>query len=90
MCHSLPVLALRTEQGDQRQLRDADHDHDRRERAHGVHEVRCPEAAATLEGAPEAELLDERRGNREPEQREPGDRRQHDQPNQERHRREDE
>jgi hypothetical protein len=90
MRNALPILTLRTEQGDQGQLRHADHDHERGERADGVHEVGCPEATATLERAPEAELLNERGGNGEPEQREPGNCRQHEQPDEERHGREDE
>src|SRR6476469_8263707 len=47
VCDPLPVLALRAKQRDQGQLRHTDDDHDRSERAEGVHVVGRPEPAAT-------------------------------------------
>ena len=90
MRDALPVFALRPEQGDQCQLRDADDDHGRGERADGVHVVGGTEPTPALERRAEAEVLDERRGYRKTEQGQPGNRRQHDQAHEERHRREDE
>ena len=89
MRNPLPVLPLRAEQCDQRQVGDGDDDHERSQSAECVHVVGGGEAAAALEGSAEAEVLDHRCRDGQAEEREPGHRRQHDQPRENRDGRED-
>ncbi len=85
----LPVLPLRAEQCDQRQVGDGDDDHERSQSSECVHVVGGGEPAAALEGVTETEVLDHRGRDRQAEEREPGHRGQHDQPRENRDGRED-
>jgi len=90
MSDALAVVPLRAKEGDQRQLGDADDEHERRERPESVHEVGARELTSALERAAEAEPLDHRGRNGEAEEREPCDRGEHEEAHEERHGCEDE
>src|SRR4051812_1786427 len=90
MGDALAVLALRPQERDQRQLGDADDDDQRRQRAERVDVVGGAEPPAAAKRVTEAEVLDHRGRDGEPEEREPRDPRQHDEADQERDRCEDE
>ncbi len=69
MCQSLPVVALRPQNSNERELGDPDDDNERRERSEGVRVVDEGEAPTPFEGPAKAQPLDHRRRNCEPEER---------------------